>query len=248
MKKTATALLTVIATAALVGTAIAGPWFAKGDYYCGPGCWNNDGGNEMFDDGLHGDGAAGDLVFAGTVVADQAGGRKEFKIALADWSESYYPWCNLWVHIAGPGDPVKFTLDRNTYSDGWLPASNIVWSDHFAPPGTTFEVIGGAPETGGWTSGVAASLTGCVWSKTVNVAAPGSYEAKFRATGTWDVCNIGSEGAAAPCGANLAYTTTMANSDVLFEFDQCTGRARVTVGNPTPTKARSWGELKTLYR
>ena len=31
---------------------IAGPWYAKGDMYCGPGCWNYDGGNELFDDGL----------------------------------------------------------------------------------------------------------------------------------------------------------------------------------------------------
>lgn len=248
MKRVATLLFTALLAIGLAGAAFAGPWYAKGDMYCGPGCWNFDGGNELFDDGLHGDGAAGDGIFAGTVVTSELGGRHEFKIALADWSESHFPHCNLWVHTSGPGDAVLFTFDSNTYADGWLPASNIVWTDHYAPPGTTFEVIGGAPETGSWGSGVPATLAGGIWSKLVTIGAPGSYEAKFRATGTWDIMNLGNEGAGAPCGGNLAYTTTVANQDVLFEFNTATGRTRVTVQNPTDATKRSWGQLKTLYR
>lgn len=249
MKRTATAMLTLVFACALAGAAFAGPWFAKGDYYCvSVGCWNYDLGNELFDDGLHGDGAASDGLFGGTAVSDQAGGRHEYKIALADWSEAYFPWCNLWVHTAGAGDPVHFTFDTNTHLDGWWPQSNIVWSDHYAPPGTTFEVIGGAPETGSWGSGVAATLVGTIWRRVVTIATPGAYEAKFRATGSWDIMNVGTEGAGAPCGANLQYTTANPNEDVLFEFETATGRTRVVVLGATPAARRSWGQVKTLYR
>jgi hypothetical protein len=143
---------------------------------------------------------------------------------------------------------VHFTFDTNTYADGWWPQANIVWSDHYAPPGTAFEVIGGAPETGSWGSGVPATLAGGVWSKLINIATPGAYEAKFRAVGSWDIMNLGTEGAGAPCGANLQYTTTDPNQDVLFEFNTATGRTRVTVQQPTETVRRSWGQMKTLYR
>lgn len=248
MKRIVTAILTVAFAAGLAGAAAAGPWFAKGDMYCAPGCWNYDSGNELFDDGLHGDGAAGDGKFGGSVATDQPGGRREFKIALADWSQSHFPWCNLWVHTAGPGDVVHFTLDTNTYADGWWPQSNIVWTDHYAPPGTTFEVIGGAPETGSWGSGVPAALIGTVWTRLVTIGTPGSYEAKFRATGTWDILNLGTEGAGAPCGANLQYTTSLPNQDVLFEFNTTNGRTRVTVVDPTHAARRTWGQVKSIYR
>jgi len=87
-----------------------------------------------------------------------------------------------------------------------------------------------------------------IWTKVVTVATPGSYEGKFRATGSWDVCNIGSEGAGAPCGANLAYTTTVPNTDVRFQFNPATGRARVDVLGVTPASTTSFGQLKLRYR
>ncbi len=240
MKKFATFVIALaLASATAAMAAGPGPFYVKGDYYCVPGCWNFDLGNKMTL-------SAG--VWSATVTSDAAAGRHEWKAAVEDWSESYFPWCNNWVHTSGPGDVVTFTLDTNVYADGWLPAQDIVWSDHFAPPGTTFEVIGGAPETGGWSSGVAATLIGTVWTKTVVIATPGSYEGKFRATGSWDVCNVGSEGAGAPCGANLQYTTVNPNQSVKFEFNQATGRARVTVDSPVPASNRSWGSIKQIYR
>jgi hypothetical protein len=243
MKKLVTSVLALTLAVASVTAAFAagpGPFYVKGDYYAGSvGTWNFDAGNTMT--------LAGG-VWSATVTSDQGGGRHEWKAAVADWSESYFPWCNNWVHTFGPGDVVTFTLDTNVYADGWLPAQDIVWSDHFAPPGTTFEVIGGAPETGSWGSGVAAAQLGTVWTRILTIATPGSYEAKFRATGSWDICNVGSEGAGAPCGANLTYATSTPNQDVKFEFNQATGRARVTVENPVPTNNRSWGAVKSIYR
>ncbi|MBI5710749.1 MAG: hypothetical protein HZC42_10665 [Candidatus Eisenbacteria bacterium] len=239
MKKIATMLCAMLLASSIALAAGPGPFYAKGDMYCAPGCWNADGGNLL---SL----AAG--VWSGPVATDQGPGRHEFKIANLDWSENYFPWCNLWVHTSGPGDVVHFSLDTNVYGDGWLPNQDIVWSDHYAPPGTTFEVIGSAPETGGWAFGTPANLIGTVWTRVLTIATAGANEAKFRATGTWDVCNIGSEGAGAPCGANLAYTTVVDNTDVKFEFNSATGRARVTVLGPTPTLNTTWGKVKTLYR
>lgn len=242
MKKTATALLALLLASSFAVSAFAagpGPFWVKGDYYAGTvGTWNADAGNAMTLSGG---------VWSATVTADQAYGRHEFKVANADWSESYYPYCNLWVHC-GTGDAVTFTLDTNVYADGWLPAQDIVWSTHAFPAGTTFEVIGGAPETGSWGSGAAASLVGGIWTSVLTIATPGSYEAKFRATGTWDVCNIGSEGAGAPCGGNLAYTTAVPNTDVRFQFNPATGRARAEVLGVTPASTTSFGQLKLRYR
>jgi hypothetical protein len=244
MKKATSFLLALLLASSFAAAAYAagpGPFYAKGDHYAGTvGVWNHDAGNALTL-------AAG--VWSGTVIADQGTGlaRHEFKIANADWTESYYGPCNLWVHCA-PGDAILFTFDTNVYADGWLPSTNIVWSDHFAPPGTTFEVIGSGAAFGEWTTPVAANLVSGVWTALVSIATPGSYEAKIRATGTWDVCNIGSEGAAAPCGPNLAYTTVQPDTEVLFEFNPATGRARVTVGDPTPASPTTFGRLKTLYR
>ena len=66
----------------------AGPYYARGDFYAGPGAiWDYDAGNQLLDDGLHGDGAAGDGVYGADVISDQAGGFHEFKIANADWTQ-----------------------------------------------------------------------------------------------------------------------------------------------------------------
>ncbi len=245
MKKIATMLCAMLLASSVALAAGPGPFYAKGSMYCVPGCWNADGGNLL---------SLASGVWSGSVVCDNNSvpnpsfpGRHEFKIANLDWSESYSPWCNLWVHTY-MGEVVYYTLDTNVYADGWLPAQDIVWTDHYAPPGTTFSVIGSAPETGSWGTDTPANLIGTIWTRVLTIATPGAYEAKFRATGTWDIMNIGSEGAGAPCGANLGYTTTVDNTDVKFEFNSATGRARVSVLGPTPTLNTTWGKVKTLYR
>lgn len=248
MRKASMTLLAAFVVVAFAGTAVAGPWYAKGDYYCVPGCWNFDAGNEMYDDGATGgDAVAADGIFTGTVTSDAAAGRKEFKVALDDWSVSY-PGGNAWVHVSGPGDVAVFTLDTNVYADGWFPTQNIVCSSHAAPPGTTFEVMGSAPETGAWAVGTPLNdMGGGLWSRVISIGVPGNYEAKFRATGTWDVMNVGSDGID-PGGGNLGYTTNVPNEDVLFELNRETCRARVTVLGATPTLPSSWGRVKTMYR
>lgn len=240
MNRTATTLMALALLSTFAATAIAQPWYVKGDYYDGgTGIWTDNSGNVMLD-------PMADLRFVRDVTSDQAAGKHEFKIATADWSVSY-PGCNSWVYTSGPGDVIHFTFDQNTYADGWYPSTNIIWNDHFAPPGTMFEVIGSAPETGSWSSGPPATLVGGTWTLDLLIALAGSYEAKFRAVGTWDVCNVGNE-TNTPCGGNIPYTTNNPGETVRFEFDTATGRTRAYVLIATPNVRGSWGKVKTLYR
>lgn len=236
-----------IACAAFAGFAFAGPWFVPGDYYdCGAGTWCFDANNEMFDDGLHGDGAAGDGIFGVYVPSNQAVGKHEFKFAYGDWSTSYHPNCNLWVYIENMNDVIHFTYDTNTYADGWVPTTSIYWSDKMYPAGTMFEVIGDAPETGAWGFGVPGVLNGSVFEVTINIGTAGGYGYKWRAVGDWNVQNFGGEGAV-PCGFNAGYTTAFDNQDVFFELDTATGRIRATPLDPTSTEEASWGSVKKLF-
>jgi hypothetical protein len=233
MKKIATfvsALLLVSSVAAFA----AGPYYARGGYF--DAGWSFDPANELVE------GPAG--YFSRAITSPMVAGYYEGKVALSDWSMSW-PNSNMPVFITGPGDIVTWTFDTNTYSDGWSPSTNIANNDH-ATTGLTFEVIGSAPETGAWGSGVAANLVGDIWGIELVVATPGSYEVKFRKTGDWSI-NVGSDGIGTNAN-NYAYTTTLTNQPVLYQFNRATGRMRVVVGGVTPTQKPTWGGLKALYR
>ena len=229
----ATGLLLSLAAAAFASGP--GPFHGRGGYY--DGSWSADAGNLMTVSGG---------VWTRAVTSPMAAGYYEGKVAVGDWSESY-PSSNQPVFITGPGDIVTWTFDTNVYADGWLPASDIAYNDHMVAPGMTFEVIGSAPETGSWGSGVASVLTGNIWEVQIVVATAGSYEVKFRKTGDWSI-NAGSSGYGTNSG-NYAYTTTLPNQAVLYQLDQVTGRVRVVVGGyATPTQNSTWSRVKSLYR
>jgi len=235
MKKIATLALVMLASCAVSALAIGpGPFYARGSYY--DAGWSNDAGNLMSV-------AAG--VWTAGVASPMAAGEYAGKIAVADWSESY-PASNQPVFVSGPGDIVNWTFDTNTYADGWLPATGIAYNDHMIPSGWTFEVIGAAPETGGWSSGVAAVLNGNVWGVTIVIGTPGTYDVKFRHTGDWGH-NVGSDGYGSNSN-NYSYTTTIPNQPMRFEFDQVTGRMRVAPDTATPTRTTTFGGLKAQYR
>lgn len=246
-------LACALSLALLAGpAAAAGPFYARGAYYAGSGApWDFDAGNQLHDDGLHDDGAAGDGIYAAWVVADQPFGIYGFKIANADWSELFphkpsYPVSNARVAIDGPGDVVFFRLDTNADPDGWIPTSNAVATDQPAPPGVSYEVIGSAPETGGWTSGVPAPQVGSILTAEIPIADPGAYEFKFRVVGTWDVCNFGVHYNML-VGDNFAYSTFVPGATVRFEMNLATGRGRALELESTPADATSWGRIKRLY-
>ncbi|GJM43915.1 MAG: hypothetical protein DHS20C21_07570 [Gemmatimonadota bacterium] len=246
--RSATGLFAVaLFTMATFGSAQAGPWYAKGDHVdAGAGVWNSSAANEMFDDGTSGDAVSGDGIHTRDVVVDQAVGRHEFKVALDDWSVAY-PGTNQWVHINTAGETITMTLDTNFYADDWIPNENIVWNSNAMPPGSTPEVIGAAPEIGAWTSGVPGTLSGSVWSVSVNVATPGLYEYKWRANGNWDDFAFGLDGASS-AGGNLGFETTSPDEPIRFELDVATGRARVVYEGTVSVESDTWSGVKALYR
>jgi hypothetical protein len=238
VKKFVTILGGLMLVAATAYAAGPGPFYVPGDYQT-PN-WSFGAFNLMTANG----GGAG--VWTAAITSDAAAGFHTHKVSVDGWSENY-PCCNVPV-VCNTGDVVNFSFDTNSYADGWVPSTNIVWNDHLYAAGTQFEVIGSAPETGNWNSGVAAGLVGTVWTKTLTIAAPGPYEFKFRVVGQWGVCDAGSDGPTAGGGGNGSYTTSTANTDVKFEFNSATGRIRATLLAPTPTNTKSWGHLKSTYR
>jgi hypothetical protein len=245
-------LLILAATAA---TALAGPYYARGSFYAGDGeAWNCDPGNELFDDGLHGDGTAGDGVYGAYVTADQDPGRHGWKIATEDWTENYpnhplYPMANAILFLINPGEVIHFRLDTNTVGDGWQPATNAVSCSHFSLPLSDFhfEVIGSAPELGEWMSGTPVLMEPELWFVYVNIGEPGVHEFKFRVIGTWDICNLGIHYNMYR-GENFTFETTHPLTTVRFEFNPVDGRARAISEGTVGTDRLSWGHLKGLYR
>jgi hypothetical protein len=237
-----TVLLVVAAVAALSPPAAAQPWYARGSFY-GSG-WPADAGNEMYDDGTGGDAVAGDGIFSRLITEENGIGRQEWKAATSDWSENFPP-DNQFVHIETAGEQVLFTFDTNRYTDGWIPDSNIVWNDHFAPVGSVFEVIGDAPELGSWTTGIVATEVAGIYTAQVVMANPGSYLYKWRANANWDDFVFGRFGACGGFGDDIGFRTTQPNATVVFEFDPSVGRVRVT--GATPADESTWGKIKALY-
>jgi hypothetical protein len=232
MKKIATLTAVLLAFSAVAAFA---QYYARGGYY--DAGWSADAGNLMVE------GPAG--VFTAAVASPMVAGYYEGKVAVSDWSSSW-PNSNQPVHLAADFETVHWTLDTNAHGDGWLPDSYIAYNDHMVPAGWTFEVIGSAAETGGWASGVAAALNGDVWSVTIPIASPGTYDVKFRHTGDWSH-NVGSDGYGTNSN-NYQYTTSVPNEPVTFQFNQVTGRMRCQNGGATATKTSTFGALKAQYK
>lgn len=238
-----------------------GPYYARGSFYCsadllgipsGAGtCWGYADLLLLYDDGLHDDGAASDGVYGCWVTTNQPPGMLEFKLANADWTFNapnvpQYALANGVLFTTSAGESVHFLLDTTTPAYGWVPAVSVA-NDHGYPAGATLELIGSAPELGSWTTGVPASHEGTLWSAKVMIATPGSYEYKFRVQGTWSLANFGIAYNNA-AGGNGNVTTTRTNEDVVFQFDERTGRIRAIDDANVPIRSATWGHLKTVYR
>ena len=234
----------------------AGPYYARGTFYSGTGeIWGTDAGNELFDDGLHGDGAAGDGIFGAFVTADQDVGPHEWKIATEDWTENYpnnptYPMANAILFLLDFGDVIHFRLDTNTLGEGWQPATNAVASSHFMiplPGYGDFELLGSPPELGEWLWGIPVVMEEDLWYLPVTIGAPGVHEYKFRVIGTWEFCNIGIHYNMFR-GENFTFETVDPMSVVRFEFNPLDGRSRAVIEGAIAVDRSSWGQVKSTFR
>jgi hypothetical protein len=249
-------VLRLFAPAVLVSLAAsmahaAGPYYARGSYYAGTaGTWGYEAATQLWDDGLHGDGAAGDNVYGVDVVSDQPAGAYEFKISNADWTENWpkhpvYLAENARLITTSPGETIHFRLDLRTLT-GWQPVWGAVACDHAMPAGTQLELIGSAPELGSWTTPVPTVNDNGVWTTVVHIATPGSYQFKYRGAGSW-VWPFGihyNMGA----GDNFTLTTTIPGSAVRFWFNTTDGRGYAQEFDDTPARVTTWGRIKSMFR
>jgi hypothetical protein len=258
MRRFATLAALLLVSNAAHAAIAPGPYYARGDFYVAPGSpgsaadgtWGYTPAQQLFDDGLHGDGAAGDGVY-GVDVPCVSPGYHEFKIANADWTfnqpfvaEAALVNGRLFPDVAG--QVVHFSLDVNAAGGGWLPDVAVA-NDHGYPSWATLEVIGSAPELGMWGSGLPADHVGGVWTKTVVIESPGAYEYKFRVQGTWGWANFGLH-YNNNFGYNGTFDVTEPNQPVTIQFDERSGRIRAFVDPSTPTRSRTWGAIKAGYR
>ena len=237
-----------------------GPYYARGTVYCssellgtGPPdyCYGYGDAVQLYDDGAHGDGAAGDGIYGADVTCNTGAGMQQFKIANADWtfaepSSPIDPFVNGRVWVSGPGDVVHFRLDTATPDPGWLPVIAVA-NDHGYPAGAALELMGSAPELGAWGVGLAADHFGSIWQRIVTIASPGTYEYKFRVLGSWNFSNFGLD-YNNNFGRNGSFTTLTPNTEMLIQFDEQSGRIRAIDNTSTPTRQRSWGQLKARMR
>lgn len=237
-----------------------GPYYARGNFYCSSslaGVWPPDTCYgyapelELFDDGSHMDGAAGDNVYGGWVVCNQPPGMLQFKLANADWtfngpSAPSAPLVNGRLFTTMMGEIVHFRLDLSTPPYGWVPLFAVA-NDHAYPAGATLELMGSGPELGNWTNGLIADHVGTIWQKQVTIATPGTYGYKFRVYGSWLYANFGYH-YNNNMGDNGSFTTDAPNTNMIIQFDELTGRIRAIDDLNVPTRPKSWGRLKTIYR
>ncbi len=227
--------------------------------------WTNDDSlTMMYDDGTHGDGIPGDRIYSSVVegAADdfplsQSAGHQVVGTS-GEWSPQF-PGQNVPVAF-GSGDTVGFYLDRNQYTDGFIPESCVVynsWMSVSTWPGPHY-VVGSCQDEFGasadWSSsdttmkmndaGVDGDVAAgdLVYTYRGVCSAAGSYEFKvLNSYDSWQPQYTG-EGFVWDWGSNLSFSTATDGNAVTFETDIATGRTRVTVVAEVFIRADSDGD------
>lgn len=209
-------LLATMSAALFAAAALAGP----GQYNV-RGAFNGWGESLMNDD-LDG-------TFSLTVGGLGAGSSYEFKIAEDldppnDWNNNW-PGSNAKTVADALGN-ITFHFRPGPVADGWTPGANRVGYDDHGQFG--WEIQGAF---NGWNDVIdnaARQMTdmgGGLYSVDYTIASPGSYDFKFRRSGSWDI-SIGDDFGNAAANANVV--TTVVNEIVRFELDLPNGRWRTT--------------------
>ena len=225
--------------------------------------------NQLYDDGLHNDGAAGDGVWGVDITVDQPAGQYWFyySTVAAYWHSIDYPRtyacaptiaANLWT--TGPGDVIHFRLGgahtnpSGTYWEpgDWFP-DYAMSTDHATPRGAgiSFRLSNPAAPSGYWL--VPATRHGTIWLSEWRIP----DDVPFASLGGiyWVVatpgpsfifsyngyCYYWNEDPTARWSASRGRTMWLV-------FDETTGQFQNSLLAPTPVQRTSWGALKAHYR
>jgi glycosidase len=197
------------------GTPGTASWYLRGSM----NGWGTS--DPLYDDGTHGDLVAGDGVYSLAYPLASAG-NYEWKIAKSDWSVGY-PNNNAWL-IVTAGQTVRFTLDTNTYNDGWWPQSNIASANDNIPTNWT--------AVGDWQSWNNSNSATALWNwspgqyvVTYTIPVAGVYNYKVSRTGSWDQ-QYGAGGRSVDA-STVNFQAYSANQTLSFHLNTGTGRVKV---------------------
>ncbi len=207
---------------------------------------------QLFDDGTNGDVVSGDNIYTRAFTVSSASGTGIDKVQVLDGG-NMYPATAGYPFKSWNGATVIVMYDKNNYSDGYLPATKIVWVDPAKRllPGDPL-----GPASVHVTGDFVSDLGGSNWNPSdplTQLAPIGSdlYEITFpgaivtamsgkywKATGgSWD-WQYGSPDNGFTLNGNnpnMSLATT-AGQDLQFKVDAVTGRAgygQPTIANPT---------------
>lgn len=189
--------LTILAIVGLMtATASATDWYARGDY-------NNWDPVDLMDD-------MGGGYYTKTISGLNPGDRFNYKIALADWSDSA-PGSDGRVAADANGEINYHFWENDVWADGWEPAAKkrVGYDD---PGMFDWEIAG---SMNGWGDGtmLLTDMGGGMHHGEFAMLA-GSYDFKFREQGSWDTA-IGDDFGNSAANNNI----TVANDGDIWAFD-----------------------------
>jgi len=148
------------------------------------------------------------------------------KVTDGTWN-STWPGQNMNMNYNGSGAATIYFYPGN-FTDGWFPTANRVG---YADPGTAWEVTGTltTPQYGSDPNAQMGLEPGSVgvYTNTYVVVTPGTYQYKFRTSGTWNDLQAGTDVSDNP--GTLSFTTTSSNQAVTFTLDLPNGRWSASV-------------------
>jgi hypothetical protein len=149
-----------------------------------------------------------------------AGTPYEFKVTDGTWA-NYWPGSNARLQYdSNGGNTIYFT--PGTIIDGWNPIMNRVG---YADPGNLAIELTGTFNGVNWGSNPAYQLNSVgngVYSNSIVITTAGTYECKFRASGTWSSITVGADFGVG--SANCTFTTTNSPQTMKFQLDLPNGR------------------------